>query len=117
MKPLGGVAAGASPTEALKPGLVAGAGLVGVFAAEFVAGLAGAELTGGLVRATVVVLLAAESGLEASAGGLLRVALSGRCCVSGRTGAGASPAALSGRFCVAGRTGAGASPAALLGAG
>src|SRR5215475_10529636 len=100
MKPLGGVAAGASPTEALKPGLVAGAGagLVGVFAAEFVPELVDAELTGGLglVRATVVGLLAAESGLGASAGGLLRFALSGRFCVAGRAGAGASPAALLG---------------------
>ena len=116
--------AGASPTEALNPGsfAVVGAGLVGVFAGESVVELAATELTGGLVRATVVGLLGSESVLAASPGALLIFALSGRFCVAGRTGAGASPGALlifalSGRFCVAGRTGAGASPESLLGAG
>ena len=83
-KPLG-VDAGASPTEALNPGLFdeVGAGLVGVFAAEFVAGLAGAELTaselaGGLVRATVVGLLGAgDSAGGASPALLLRAAVVG----------------------------------------
>src|SRR5262249_59496665 len=120
----GGEEAGASPTEALNPGsfAVVGAGLGGVFAAEFVVESAATELAGGLVRATVVGLLGAESGFGASPEALLRFALSGRFCVAGRTGAGASPeelliSALSGRFCSAGRTRAGSSPESTLEAG
>jgi hypothetical protein len=98
-----------------------GAGLVGVFAAEFVAELAGGELTGGLFRATVVGLFEDESGLVASPGGLFRATVVDL--FEDESGLVASLGALlifalSGRFCVAaGRAGAGASPAALSGAG